>query len=164
MLFRSQIEFSQTVQAAMDARGGEFSATDLWRLFEHSYHLAEAPQIEHQIIAEQADGQVLIEARVAGDGQALTVRGQGSGPLDAFVDGIMRATGASVRVLDFHEHAIGAGAQARAAAYLELRIGDRRTLFGIGISASIVTASMQAVLSGLRRAGVALRQAEPATV
>jgi 2-isopropylmalate synthase len=59
-------------------------------------------------------------------------------------------------VLDYHEHAIGAGAQARAAAYLEMRVGDDRTLFGVGIDANIVTASMKAVLSGLLRAGVAI--------
>jgi len=62
-------------------------------------------------------------------------------------------------VLDYHEHAIGTGAQARAAAYLELRIGDTRTLFGVGIDANIVTASMKAVLSGLQRCGVPLAPA-----
>jgi 2-isopropylmalate synthase len=56
-------------------------------------------------------------------------------------------------VLDYHEHAIGSGAQARAAAYLELRIGDRPALFGVGIDANIVSASMKAVLSGMQRVG-----------
>jgi 2-isopropylmalate synthase len=65
-------------------------------------------------------------------------------------------------VLDYHEHAIGSGAQARAAAYLELRIGEDRSLFGVGIDANIVTASMKAVLSGLLRAGIALEQRSPA--
>jgi len=60
----------------------------------------------------------------------------------------------AVRVLDYHEHAIGEGAQARAAAYLELRVGEGRTLFGVGIDANIVTASMKAVLCGLQRAQV----------
>ena len=66
-------------------------------------------------------------------------------------------------MLDYHEHAIGAGAQARAAAYLEMRVGDGRTLFGVGIDVNIVTASMKAVLSGLRRAGVELAAAAATT-
>ena len=69
------------------------------------------------------------------------------------------ATGAALEVLDYHEHAIGSGAQARAAAYLELRIGDTRTLFGVGIDANIVTASMKAVLSGLMRCNLPLTSA-----
>ncbi len=76
--------------------------------------------------------------------------------MDAFVSALSRATGVTIAVLDYHEHSIGAGAQARAAAYLELRIGGTRTLFGVGIDANIATASMKAVLSGLRRAGIAL--------
>ena len=55
-----------------------------------------------------------------------------------------------LRVLDYHEHAIGSGADARAVAYLELRIGDARTLFGVGIDANIVTASLKAIVSGVR--------------
>ncbi|MFY9510904.1 MAG: alpha-isopropylmalate synthase regulatory domain-containing protein, partial [Rubrivivax sp.] len=82
--------------------------------------------------------------------------GAGNGPVDAFVAALSAATGVAVRVLDYHEHAIGSGAQARAAAYLELRVGDGGSLFGVGIDANIVTASMKAVLSGLRRAGVVL--------
>jgi 2-isopropylmalate synthase len=58
-----------------------------------------------------------------------------------------------VQVLDYHEHAIDSGAQAKAAAYLELRIGQRPTLFGVGIDANILSASMKAVLSGMQRAG-----------
>ena len=77
----------------------------------------------------------------------------------AFVDALRRATGSSIEVLDYHEHAIGAGAQARAAAYLELRIDDTRTLFGVGIDNNILTASIKAVVSGLLRCGVALKPA-----
>mgnify|MGYP003409375256 CR=1 FL=1 len=73
------------------------------------------------------------------------------------VDALQRATGVGIQVLDYHEHAIakgpGTGSSARAAAYLELRIADTRTLFGVGIDGNIVTASMKAVVSGLLRSG-----------
>jgi len=80
------------------------------------------------------------------------VEGRGTGPIDAFVDGLARATGERVRVLDYHEHAIGSGANAQAVAYLELRIGEGATLFGVGIDANIVSASLKAIVSGLARA------------
>jgi 2-isopropylmalate synthase len=61
------------------------------------------------------------------------------------------ACGETIRVLDYHEHAIGAGANARAVAYLELRVGER-TLFGVGIDSNIVSASLKAIVSGVQRA------------
>lgn len=154
---RLQIEFSAAVQAVMDASGQEQTAADIWRVFEREYHLAQPPRVEQMRIAERADGGVAVQARVQGQGGALALEGAGNGPVDAFVDGLARATGMPLRVLDYHEHAIGEGAQARAAAYLELRVGDR-TLFGVGIDANIVTASVKAVLCGLARAGVALNE------
>jgi len=109
---------------------------------------------------------VRVQARLSAGGRPLAVQGQGRGPVEAFVDGLQRATGVPLTVLDFHEHAIGSGAGARAAAYLELRIADTRTLFGVGIDENIVTASMKAVVSGLLRSGAALGvrpQAVPTT-
>ena len=153
---RLQIEFSSAVQAVMDMQGRELQAADIWELFEAEYRLgADLLQIDQQQIGEDGAGRVVLQAQVRIGGPAsarlLQVRGEGAGPVEAFVDGLQRATGAALEVLDYHEHAIGSGAQARAAAYLELRIGDTRTLFGVGIDANIVTASMKAVLSGLLR-------------
>ena len=155
---RLQIEFSQVVQAVMDTDGRELGAADIWTLFEREYRLGEAvaPHVQHQRSDEQADGRLRLRADVLAGGRRLAVDGLGNGPVDAFVDGLARALGIEMRVLDYHEHAIGGGAQARAAAYLELRIGSAATLFGVGIDANIVSASLQAVVSGLLRAGVTL--------
>ena len=158
---RLQIEFSSVVQAAMDAQGGEFSAADIWAIFERQYRLADGQvQIEDLHMDGTANGQMQIRATVRAGGHALAVAGIGSGPIAAFVDGVQRATGVALEVLDFHEHAIGSGAQARAAAYLELRVADERTLFGVGIDANIVAASIKAVVSGLLRCDVAMRQVQ----
>ena len=153
---RLQIEFSSAVQAVMDVQGRELQAADIWALFEAEYRLgADLLQIDQQQISEDSAGRVALQAQVRIGGLAssrlLQVRGAGAGPVEAFVDGLQRVSGVALEVLDYHEHAIGSGAQARAAAYLELRIGDTRTLFGVGIDANIVTASMKAVLSGLLR-------------
>jgi len=135
---RLQIEFSAVVQAVMDQQGRELGAADLWA------------------ITEQSDGRLRLRGTVHDGGQSAVLEGVGNGPVDAFIVALSQAVGVAVRVLDYHEHAIGSGAQARAAAYLELRIGERGTLFGVGIDANIVSASMKAVLGGLRRAGIAL--------
>ncbi len=153
---RLQIEFSSSVQAVMDAQGRELSAGDIWGIFEREYRLgAESVSVDHLAINERDDGRIALQATLRQGHRALRVAGEGAGPVEAFVDGLQRATGHAIAVLDYHEHAIGAGAQARAAAYLELRIGDTRTLFGVGVDANIVTASIKAVLSGLQRCGVA---------
>jgi 2-isopropylmalate synthase len=155
---RLQIEFSQAVQAVMDASGKELSAQDLWALFEREYGLRSTAVPQHQVLEEQrtADGGsvVCLAAQVQIGGRAFGVRGTGNGPIDAFVDGLARATGESIRVLDYHEHAIGSGADARAVAYLELRIGER-TLFGVGMDPDIVSASLKAIVSGVQRAQLA---------
>jgi 2-isopropylmalate synthase len=151
---RLQIEFSQVVQAAMDASGKEFTAADLWDVFECEYGLKSTAVPQHQVIEEQqgAEGsQVALAAQVQMGGRAFGVRGTGNGPIDAFVQGLGAATGETIRVLDYHEHAIDSGANARAVAYLELRVGER-TLFGVGMDANIVSASLKAIVSGLQRA------------
>ncbi|TDF67201.1 2-isopropylmalate synthase [Cupriavidus sp. L7L] len=151
---RLQIEFSQVVQGVMDATGTELTAHDLFELFEREYAVHAIPAPKHSL-AEAAAGAAGERVRLAGEavvhGQPVALDGAGNGPIDAFVKALAAATGESIRVLDYHEHSIGAGADAQAVAYLELRIGDR-TLFGVGIDSDIVSASLKAIVSGLQRA------------
>ena len=159
---RLQIEFSQVVQGVMDASGKELSAQDLWTLFEREFRVGGAV-VAHQVKTSGQGEPVAVSAQVEfGGGQALQVRGSGNGPIDAFVAGLAEATGQAIRVLDYHEHAIGAGANARAVAYLELRVGDR-TLFGVGMDPDIVSASLKGIVSGLQRAGLAIQEQEQTT-
>ena len=156
---RLQIEFSSSVQAVMDVQGTELSAADLSAIFADAYRLGDGEvRITDQHVDDQADGRVRLSLQLACEGVDLRLHGEGSGPLEAFVDGLQLASGCAIAVLDYHEHAIGSGAQARAAAYVELRIADTRTLFGVGMDANIATASMKAVVSGLLRAGVPLQK------
>jgi 2-isopropylmalate synthase len=151
---RLQIEFSRVVQAAMDASGKEFTARDIFDEFEREYGLKTTAVPQHQVIEEQRTVEgtlVALTAQVQMADRAFDVRGTGNGPIDAFVEGLSAACGETIRVLDYHEHAIGAGANARAVAYLELRVGER-TLFGVGIDSNIVSASLKAIVSGVQRA------------
>jgi len=151
---RLQIEFSQVVQAVLDDRGKELTAAQLWRIFELEYGLADdaVASVSHISITEQGEHGVRVraDARIAGD--VIAIDGQGSGPIDAFVAGLNERLETSVRVLDYHEHSISSGADARAVAYLELRVGAAQTVFGVGIDSNIVAASLKAIASGLARA------------
>ena len=153
---RLQIEFSQIVQRVMDATGKELTAQDLFALFEKEYGVQSIDSPRHLVIQEtgQAEGKLFtIKADVQVAGRSHAVEGTGTGPIDAFVTGLNAATGRVVRVLDYHEHATGSGANAQAVAYLELRI-DEQTLFGVGKDGNIVSASLKAILSGLQRSNV----------
>lgn len=145
---RLQIEFSRAVQAMTDDTGLEASADDLYGLFRREYLARETPlrYVSHQL-ASDATGATAITVQMERDGQPCTVRGTGNGPIDAFID----ALDLPVRVMDYHEHAMTAGADARAACYVEVRVGDSPTGFGAGIDASLVTASLRAVVSGVNR-------------
>jgi 2-isopropylmalate synthase len=151
---RLQIEFSQVVQTVMDATGKELTAQDLFELFEREYGVRSIPAPQHQVI-EEAQGTtgklVRLQAEVEVAGRQFSIQGAGNGPIDAFVEALGAASGENIRVLDYHEHAIGSGANAQAVAYLELRVGER-TLFGVGMDSNIVSASLKAIVSGLQRA------------
>ena len=157
---RLQIEFSQVVQAAMDADGKEFTAQDIFDIFEREYGLKSIPAPRRRVVKEVETGLkgiVQFSAQVLLDGRDLAIVGTGNGPIDAFVEGLSRACDESIRVLDYHEHSIGDGSSAQAIAYLELLVGER-VLFGAGMDSDIVSASLKAIVSGVWRARVARRE------
>jgi len=161
---RLQIEFASSVQAVMDAQGKELDSDALWSIFAEAYQLNDASVVLEDLqLDEQAGGVLQLGARLLLGGQAMALRGQGNGPVDAFVSALSAATGVVVQVLDFHEHAMGGGAQARAVAYVELRVADTHTLFGVGIDASSVRATLKAVASGLLRSGAWHPEAQAGT-
>ncbi|UIF91679.1 2-isopropylmalate synthase [Cupriavidus sp. UYPR2.512] len=145
---RLQIEFSRAVQAMTDDTGLEASAEDLYGLFQREYLAQQTPlrYVSHQLVSDSG-GATEIEVQMVRDGKPCRVRGTGNGPIDAFVN----ALDLPVRVMDYHEHAMTSGADARAACYVEVRVGDSPTGFGAGIGANLVTASLRAVISGVNR-------------
>jgi len=147
---RLQIEFSRVVQQLADSSGREIAAGDIHALFGREYLEQEAPYryISHRMSEDSTGEQpVQIEVTAMQDRVQSVRRGAGNGPIDAFVN----ALGLDIRLMDYHEHSIGSGANARAACYVELRVGNGPTLFGAGIDSNIVTASFRAVLSAVNR-------------
>ncbi len=151
---RLQIEFAGVVQRVADATGKELSAKDIYAAFADEY--LEGGSIafaDHTTLPTGTAGtERRIEANVAIDGVKQKLTGEGNGPIAAYVDALNRI-GVAVDVVDYREHAIkgGQGAKAQAAAYVEAKIGER-TLFGVGVDANIVAASLKAVTSAVNRA------------
>ncbi|WP_189032382.1 2-isopropylmalate synthase [Nocardia rhizosphaerihabitans] len=150
---RLQIEFSQAIQAITDGEGGEVTPKEMWDVFATEYLNPILPleRIKQTVTAAETDGGVdSIVATVKVDGVEQEISGSGNGPLAAFVDAIA-TVGFDVRVLDYSEHAMSAGDDAQAAAYVEVAIGDK-VVWGVGIATSITTASLRAVVSAVNRA------------
>ncbi|WP_026354700.1 2-isopropylmalate synthase [Massilia niastensis] len=145
---RLQIEFSRAVQRLADESGREIAASDLHELFKREYLEQDVPyHYEAHRMTEDSAHDVQLEVNVARHHAPQVFKGRGNGPIDAFVN----AMGLDIRLMDYHEHAIGMGADAKAACYVELRVGNGPTLFGVGIDSNIVTASFKSVLSAVNR-------------
>ena len=148
-----QVEFSKIAQARMDREGKELTSEDIWSLFQQTYFLSDAPLtlVKQQLAPTGPDNRELIARLRKADGSTMTVEGEGNGPIDAFVDALKKGFGVEFSFLDYHEHAVGRGANATAACYVELQDGEGRIIHGVGIDPSIVTASLKATLSGVQR-------------
>jgi 2-isopropylmalate synthase len=146
---RMQIEMSRIVQAVADADGGEIAPATIWELYRQTYLDRTTPLqlLGYSIESGEVDR---IRARVAIDGAEREIAGEGNGPIAALVHALAEVD-IDARVLDYHEHATGAGEEAQAAAYLEVATGGV-VLWGCGISPSITTASLYALVSAINRA------------
>ena len=147
---RLQIEFSRAVQKVADASGREVAAADIHAIFKAEYFDQVTPFAygAHKMVEDSSlDEPVQVDVELLENGAKIARKGSGNGPIDAFV----HALGLEIKLMDYHEHAIGSGADARAACYVELRLANGPTLFGAGIDSNIVTASFKAVLSAVNR-------------
>jgi 2-isopropylmalate synthase len=152
---RLQIEFSQVVQHVTDSEGGEVSPEDMWSTFSGEYLPdPQAPwgrfALKSVKLDSAVDGDTSVDVVITDNGAEVSLSGNGNGPVAAFCDA-MHGHGVDVRVLDYHEHAMSAGGDAKAAAYLECAI-DGTVLWGVGIDPSITTSSLKAIISAVNRA------------
>ncbi len=151
---RLQIEFSRVVQSMTEGEAGEMSVDGIWQAFSAEYLERTSPYaLEAFRSSTIQDGldELVVDVRVGDTVQSI--KGEGNGPVAAFVDAIASVNGA-VRVLDYAEHALSSGGDAAAAAYVECEIGDQ-IVWGVGVDPSIVTASLKAVVSAANRAAAA---------
>jgi len=152
---RLQIEFSQVIQSHTDDQGGEVFPDQMWRIFVDEYLPAEENQwgrfrFEGLTQTSTQDKGVELSVDLLDSKKSITLTGQGNGPISAFCR-VMQAHGIDVQVADYYEHAMSAGGDANAAAYLECTINGG-TFWGVGIDPSTTTASLKAVISAVNRA------------
>ncbi|WP_091654146.1 2-isopropylmalate synthase [Micromonospora pallida] len=150
---RLQIEFSGVVQQVTDHDGGEVDPATMWEIFAGQYlvdHQAAPVVALADYTIGTAEGKVEISAAVDFGGERRALAAVGNGPIDAYVNAL-QSLGVAVRVLDYHEHALSSGGDAQAAAYVECEV-DGQTVWGVGMDANIVTASVKAVTSAVNRA------------
>jgi 2-isopropylmalate synthase len=147
---RLQIELSKTVQHITEDTGTEISPADLWDTFVREYLPDESlvRLLGHETTTG-SDGSS-ITAQLLVDGEHVTVTGRGNGPIAAFVHGLQAELGFDIEVVDYSEHAVTAGTDAQAVAYVEGRSDDGIS-WGVGMDESITTASLKAVISSLNR-------------
>ncbi len=150
---RLQADFSRHVQAYADQTSRELNAADIWSLFERTY----MPQADDRVTLRDYEesgtaGQRVFIGRVAIDGEERSISGRGNGLISGVIAAIADSTGPTLDVVDYNEHAIGHGADAQAAAYVECRTAAGKTVFGVGMDTDIATASVRAVLSAANRA------------
>jgi 2-isopropylmalate synthase len=146
-----QIEFSRIVQEAADRTGKEQTSADIWALFEETYLRRDGIRlVDYALLPEPRAGERRVAAKVVVDGVERAIEGVGNGPIAGFVDALAKDCGIELSLVDYREHAVGAGADAVATAYVQVADGEG-TLYGVGMDANIVTASLKAVASAATR-------------
>jgi 2-isopropylmalate synthase len=147
---RLQIEFSRVVQAHTDEAGGEVSPDAIWQIFNEEYLSQEGPLALNSVHTSSTQGQHdALTVNIYDRGIRQTLTGEGNGPIAAFVNAI-QGQGYNIKFLDYAEHALSAGGDATAAAYVECEAGDD-VYWGVGIDANIVSASLKAIISAINR-------------
>lgn len=161
---RLQIEFSQVIQAKTDSEGGEVLADEMWRIFVDEYLPAEltkdvAPWGRFKLLGmserSEMDKDVQLTASIIDNGARREIEGTGNGPISAFCNAL-NGLGVNLQVLDYYEHAMSSGGDAKAASYLECEIQSgsnaKSIYWGVGIDPSTTTASLKAIISAVNRA------------
>ena len=154
-----QADFSRHVQHLADELGRELDAEDIWHTFQRAYYLEEEGARFRLVDYEEtraSDGTRLFAGTISVDGKHQQVSGRGKGLVSSVLATLAQSFGLQIEVVDYFEHALGKGTDARAAAYLECTLPDGRTIWGVGIDEDVATASVRAVLSA---ANVAVQEA-----
>ncbi len=150
---RLQIEFTRVIQQITDTTGKEITGPEIWAQFNTHYIAVTKPyELVSFSTSQNAGGhdRTTLSAVIRVDGTEVTIDGEGGGSVEAFANAMATSFGIDMRVLDYDEHAIGAGTDARACCYMELKIGENE-IYGVGLHSDIVASSLRAIVSGINR-------------
>jgi 2-isopropylmalate synthase len=152
---RLQIEFMRVIQGITDTTGKEITPEEIWRAFEITYlgpkaglELIETDTSDHAGTGSEG---TKLQAVIRAGGEQRTIVGTGNGPIAALTDALGRECGIKLQVVDYVEHAVGAGSDATAVAYIEAAGENGAAVWGVGLHSNILTASLRAVVSAANR-------------
>ena len=147
---RMQAHFSRYVQQKADEVSRELNAADIWEVFRSAYHM-QTPNRRFRLVdydeTRASDGTRLFTGTIEVDGAEQRVSGRGSGLISSVLATLKDSFGLEMEVLDYSEHALASGTEARAAAYVECALPDGRIVWGVGIDPDVATASVRAIVS-----------------
>ena len=146
-----QVEFSKEVQAAVESTGTEISPAGIMEIFTDTYLNEEAPIRLLSSEVQAGTGKTRIFAQLIINGQHTTVKGEGNGPIDAMMAALRDELRIDFSIRDYHEHALTAGSEASAVAYVEAEAVNGERWWGVGVNSSILDASLEAVISAANR-------------
>ena len=143
------------VQRITDEEGVELPSARIHDVFQETYvKQADGRMkfVDHSttLAGETGSGIRNLEAIITDGGEETTIKGQGTGPIDGFVDALSKHLGMEISVIDYSEHTLRPGADASAICYMEVESGGKK-LFGVGINSNIVAASLEALVSAVNR-------------
>ena len=151
---RLQIEFSQIIQTKADETGKEISRLEIWETFQETYFKTDSTFsfLEHHIesSSNEKDQEDSIKVKLLKENSEHTIKGVGNGPIDAFISALKKDLDLSVKVLDYHQHAISTGSDARAVAYIEIK-NEGKSSWGVGMHVNTVIAGLLSVISALNK-------------
>ena len=151
---RLQIEFSQIIQTKADETGKEISRLEIWETFQETYFKTDSTFsfLEHNIesSSNEKDQEDSIKVKLLKENSEHTIKGVGNGPIDAFISALKKDLDLSVKVLDYHQHAINTGSDAKAVAYIEIK-NEGKSSWGVGMHVNTVIAGLLSVISALNK-------------
>ena len=153
---RLQIEFSGVVQVQADTSGKELTGEQIWSIFDKEYFTQPEGRfkfVDHRSVPDTHASEVReLTANITDNGKDVELKGKSNGPIDAFLTAINAHMLEDVKVVSYHEHAVGTGSGADAVAYVVVQRGEDAPVFGVGRHKNITKASLSAVVSAINRA------------
>ena len=152
---RLQINLSEKVQKVADETGKEVMSRDIWKVFEKNY-IAFPGKLEliNYALSSTEDSSGItsdkVEITLKVEKDEVSLVGVGGGPIEAFVSAVNNHFSTSITVSDYHQHSVTSGADAKAAAFIELTL-EGKNEWGAGIDGNTVKASFQAIVAGLNK-------------
>lgn len=149
-------EFADVIQKISEKQG-EVAPEQIMQEFKVCYLERKEPlhfvKCKMEDVSDSSDAyDTIVTVTYREHGEEKEFRATGNGPIDAVHHGLQEVVGKKIKILDYSEHALGEGANAQAAAYIQVMDQETgKTIFGVGTSSNITRASIRGLFSAMNR-------------